>query len=63
MYKSVKAFIWSIVGIMFLDANKHFLTNKIFECLAFSLIIALGANIIGIILNNKNSNHEKIKKK
>ncbi len=64
MYKNVKIFIWSIVGIIFLNANKHFLTDKMFEYLAFSLIIALSVNIIGIIItNNKKSNHEKTQKK
>ncbi|MCR4032994.1 hypothetical protein [Flavobacterium panacis] len=64
MYKIVKAFIWSIVGIIFLDANKHFITSKMFEYLAFSLIIALSINIIGIIYtNNKKSSYEKNKEK
>ncbi|WP_193745240.1 hypothetical protein [Flavobacterium sp. ASV13] len=50
MYKSVKIMTWVVVAIMMLNANQHFLSDKMFANMMLLLLAAFIINIIGLSL-------------
>ncbi|WP_343545054.1 hypothetical protein [Flavobacterium movens] len=48
MYKSVKIMTWVVVAIIMLDANQHFLSDKMFANIMLLLLVAFIINIIGL---------------
>ncbi|MEO8255158.1 MAG: hypothetical protein ABI554_12320 [Flavobacterium sp.] len=48
MYKSVKIMTCIVVAIMMLNANQHFLSDKMFANMMLLLLVAVIINIIGL---------------
>lgn len=56
MYKSVKIVFYSILFIMAIDSNKHFLTDEMFTYLTMSILAVLIINAIGVITSKTKLN-------